>query len=141
MRLAMHTDYALRILMYLTAHAERATVGDIAGFFGISKDHVAKVAQRLVRLGFVRGIRGIGGGLELAKESAAISVGEVVRNMEGNTQLLECVGAEVTVCAIQPGCKLRGVLAKAEQIQMEYLNSVFLNDVVKPGHDLVSLTR
>ncbi|MCL6508202.1 MAG: acyl-CoA dehydrogenase family protein [Bryobacteraceae bacterium] len=51
---------------------------------------------------------------------------------EGNMHLLDCVGTE-NVFTIQPGCRLRRVLAHAERIQLDYLNSVRLSDVVEPG--------
>ncbi len=138
MRLALHTDYALRTLIYLAGKPGRATVAQIADFFRISRDHVAKVVQRLAKLEYVRSIRGIGGGVELARPAERISVGEVVLAVEGNTHLLECVGVD-GVCVIQPGCRLKGVLAEAERIQMEYLKSVKLSDVIQPGGQLVDL--
>ncbi len=47
MRLSLQTDYGMRTLMYLSGIKERATVGQIAEFFAISKDHLSKVVQRL----------------------------------------------------------------------------------------------
>jgi DNA-binding IscR family transcriptional regulator len=52
--------------------------------------------------------------------------------------LLDCVGIE-NVCVIQPGCKLKTVLAKAERIQMEYLQSVTLSDLLTPGVTLLQI--
>ena len=138
MRLSMHTDYGLRTLMYLSGIKERATIGQIAEFFDISKDHLAKVVQRLARLGWVRSVRGIGGGLELAARPDSITVGEVIEKLEGSTQLLECVSAQSQVCVIQPNCRLRRVLAEAERIQMDYLRSIKLSDIAKPGVQLVN---
>ncbi len=138
MRLALQTDYALRTLIYLAGHARRAHIAHVAAFFAISKDHVAKVVQQLVRLGFVRSIRGVGGGIELARPAESISVGEVVLAIEGNLHLLDCVATE-NLCVIQPACKLRRVLTEAERIQSDYLNSVRLSDVVNPGEQLVDL--
>ncbi len=140
MRLGLHTDYGLRILMYLASVDERATIPDIASFFQISKDHLAKVAQRLAREGYIRSVRGIGGGLELAKSPDEISLGDVIRRFEGSMELLECVRASQTVCVLQPNCRLRGVLAEAERLQSEYLNSVRLADVVTTGKPLVHLS-
>ena len=60
MRLSLHTDYALRTLMYLASQRGRCHVADVAGFFRISKDHVAKVVQRLAHEGLVRSVRGVG---------------------------------------------------------------------------------
>lgn len=139
MRLALYTDYALRTLIYLAIHPGRSHVADVAKFFAISKDHVAKAVGQLSRLGFLRTTRGVGGGIELAKSPDQISIGEVIVAIEGNMHLLECVATE-NVCVIQPGCKLRGVLAKAEEIQQEYLNSVKLSDVLSTPEQLVELT-
>ena len=138
MQLALQTDYALRALIYLAGRSKRGTVAEIASFYRISRDHVAKVVHRLARLGFVRSIRGLGGGVELARAPAEISVGEVILAMEGNMHLLECVGT-AGVCTIEKRCQLKGVLAEAERIQMQYLQSVPLSDVVKPGGQLVEL--
>ena len=138
MPLALHTDYALRTLMFLAGQATRAHVADVAEYFRISRDHVAKVVQQLARHGYIRSIRGIGGGIELARSADDIRVGDVVLAMEGNLHLLECVGTD-NVCVIQPGCKLRRVLAEAERIQLEFLAGVRLSDVVSPGQQLVEL--
>src|SRR5262245_12639301 len=131
MRLGLHTDYALRTLIYLAGRPGRASVAEVATFYVISKDHVAKVVQSLARHGYVRSIRGAGGGIELARQPEQIRIGEVIREFEGNLHLLECVGVE-NVCVIQPGCKLRRVLAEAERLQSEYLNGVRLSDIVRP---------
>jgi Rrf2 family nitric oxide-sensitive transcriptional repressor len=139
MRLALHTDYALRTLIYLAGHPGRASAGQVAEFFRISKDHVAKVVQSLVRRNYVRSIRGLGGGIELARRPDDISIGQVVLDFEGNLHLLECVGVE-NVCTIQPGCRLRTVLAHAERLQLDYLNGVRLSDVVRPGGKLLEIT-
>ncbi len=141
MRLSLHTDYGLRTLMYLSGIKERATVGQIAEFFQISKDHLSKVVQRLTRLGMVRTVRGIGGGLELAARPENITIGDVIEKLEGSTQLLECVTAKTAICVIQSNCRLKRVLAEAERIQMDYLRSIKLSDIAKPGVQLVSLSK
>jgi Rrf2 family nitric oxide-sensitive transcriptional repressor len=139
-RLSLHTDFALRTLIYLVGKPGRASVAQVAEFYRISRDHVAKVVQSLVRLGYVRSVRGIGGGIELLKKPDEVRIGQVIRDFEGHTHLLECVSIE-NVCTIQPGCRLRGVLAQAEKLQMDYLNSVRLSDVVQSGGQLLEITR
>lgn len=125
MRLALQTDYALRTLLYLGGRPGRATVAEIAGFYGISGHHLGKVVHQLGRLGLVRNMRGPGGGIELAGTPVSISVGSVIRAFEGNMHLLECVGTP-GVCVIQPACTLKGVLAEAERRMMDYLDGVTL---------------
>lgn len=128
MRLTMQTDFALRTLMYLAATARRATVGQVADQFGISTSLVAKAVNQLARLGYVRGVRGVGGGIELAKPPEQMKLGDVIERLEGNLHLLECVGTE-RVCAIQSFCKLKTALADAERAQWESLNRLTLRDV------------
>ncbi len=70
MKLALQTDYALRVLLYLATEEGRTTVGELAAFYGISVNHLGKVVHQLGRLGFVRNVRGPGGGIELAREAA-----------------------------------------------------------------------
>jgi len=139
MQLTMQTDYALRTLMFLASRSERAKIADVAGLFDISINHVAKVVSLLSRYGYIRSVRGLGGGIELAKSLDEIRLGEVIEHFEGNLHLLECVNTK-NVCVIQPFCKLKGVLAEAERIQLEYLNSVTLADVTPSARQLKSIT-
>jgi len=144
MRLSLQTDYALRTLMFLASRPGRSTVAAVAEFYQISSPHVAKVVNQLARLGYVRSIRGIGGGIELGRPADEIRIGDIVEAFEGNLHLLECVGRD-NVCTIQPNCKLRRVLAHAELLQVNYLKEVRLSDVLPittdpPGLPIVSLS-
>ncbi len=131
MRLDLQTDYALRTLMYLASRKanSRATIADVAAFFRISVPHVAKVVNQLARLGLIRSVRGAGGGIEMGLPADKICVADVVLAFEGNMHLLECVGTE-NVCVIQDHCKLRNVLARAEKLQVDFLKTVRLSDVL-----------
>ncbi len=128
MRLTTHTDFALRTLMYLASTRKRTTAAEVAQLYSVSTHHMAKVVNQLARLGYVRSIRGIGGGIELAQQPEDIRLGDVVEAFEGNMHLLDCVATE-DVCVIQSFCKLKGTLAEAERVQLEYLNGVTLADV------------
>ena len=63
MKAAYHTDYALRLLIYLLTHPE-GIVGTrvVAEVYGVSPNHMNKVSQHLVKLGLLNGTRGRGGG-------------------------------------------------------------------------------
>jgi Rrf2 family nitric oxide-sensitive transcriptional repressor len=129
MRLALQTDYALRTLKYAATRGERVKAADVSAVFGMTAAHISKVVNQLGRLGYVRSIRGIGGGFELSRTAEEISVGEVVVAFEGNMHLLDCVTMQ-DVCVIESFCKLKKVLTKAEQVQYEYLRGVTLADVL-----------
>ncbi|WP_127145386.1 RrF2 family transcriptional regulator [Pelagibacterium montanilacus] len=109
MRLTLHTDYALRVMIYLAGHHDRlCSVSEISGFYKISHNHLTKVAHKLVRAGFVTSVRGRTGGLRLARPAEAIIVGAIVREMEDGFELVDCSG-----CKIAFGCGLRGLLGRA----------------------------
>jgi Rrf2 family nitric oxide-sensitive transcriptional repressor len=135
MRLTTHTDFALRTLMYLAALGRRATVAEVAQLYGVSANHIAKVVNQLARLGYVRSVRGIGGGIELARQPAALRLGDLIEALEGNLHLLDCVVTE-DVCAIQSFCLLKGVFEEAERVQLAYLNTLTLADVVPRKREL-----
>ena len=140
MRLALQTDFALRSLMYLAWRGERVTAADVAAYFGISTAHVAKVANQLAKFGFVRSIRGVGGGIELARPAGEISIAEVVTAFEGPMHLLDCV-ATSGVCVIESFCKLKRVLSEAERVQLEYLESVSLEEVLPTKRQIAQVNN
>jgi Rrf2 family nitric oxide-sensitive transcriptional repressor len=121
--------------MYLASIPERATIQQVADLFRISTDHVAKVVQHLGRLGYIRSVRGVGGGIELGRPASEIPIGEVIAAFEATMHMLECVGRE-GVCVIEGFCKLKRVLAEAERIQREYLDGVTLQDVLPTRQQL-----
>jgi Rrf2 family nitric oxide-sensitive transcriptional repressor len=132
MKLTAFTDYSLRVLIYLAAHPERrATIGEIAASFGISENHLVKVAHFLGRSGWLATMRGKGGGLELASDPAHIRIGSVVRQTEVADLPAECFGAEADQCAILRVCRLRGVLAEAVDAFYGVLDRYTLADLVQ----------
>ena len=114
MRLTVHTDYALRMLMYLAVKQDGlATISEIAARYGISKNHLMKVAYRLGTAGYIDTVRGRGGGLRLAKPATAIGLGDIVRQTEPDMALVPCFKPVEANCAILPSCALRGALGRA----------------------------
>lgn len=129
MRLTRHTDYALRVLIYLSVHpAQRVSIRDVADAYGISHNHLTKVAQRLQRGGWIRTARGQGGGISLARSPSEINVGEVTRQLERADVLVECMGPDGN-CPIAPVCELRGALAAALEAFMAVLENYTLADL------------
>lgn len=136
MQLTTHSDYALRLLIYLAVHPQDtpATVKDAAERYDISTNHLAKVAQRLVQEEIVISQRGRGGGLKLALPADEINIGKLVRKTE-NLQILECFG-EDCACAIESACILFSVMRKAQKAFLDVLDEYTLADVVKNKHYL-----
>ena len=114
MRLTTFSDYSLRVLMYLGVHGERlATIGDIAGAYAVSENHVMKVVHHLALRGYIETTRGKGGGMRLAQRPEKINIGEVVRGTEENLKLVECFDKSASNCRIASACVLKGILSRA----------------------------
>ena len=139
MQLTLHTDYALRLLMYLAAHEGRAaTVPQVSAAYGVSANHMAKIAQQLTQLGYVRSTRGRGGGLHLKVPPQTINLGRLVRQTENTLALVECFGEENT-CPIEPQCGLSRVLRRAQDAFFAELTRHTLADLVAKPHRLTPL--
>ncbi|WP_018410394.1 RrF2 family transcriptional regulator [Methyloversatilis thermotolerans] len=133
MHITQHTDYALRVLIHLAANAHRlATIQEISDCFDISRSHLMKVVNQLVRLGFVEGVRGKGGGLRLARAPVDIGIGDVIRQMEAGFALVECQG-EDSRCLLTRDCRLKGVLDRALAAFLAELDRSTLADLIGPA--------
>ena len=129
MQLSLHSDYALRILMVLSARGERLSVDDVARQYGISRNHLAKVAQELQAQGFIATTRGRGGGMELARPAEDIVVGDVVRRFEKLDSFVSCLGAESAGCVVDGVCGLKPALADALEAFLAHLDGYRLVDL------------
>lgn len=145
MQLTRFSDYGLRLLMYLAHHAGRAqpvTVAEIAGCFGISRNHLVKVAHFASRQGWVHGARGKGGGLALARPASDYRVGTLVRALEAQGAMINCAEPP---CLLAGGCRLKGSLERAMQRFYEELDQQTLAELIAPPAALqlerVSLRR
>lgn len=130
MRLSLHTDYALRVLMFLAAEERLASVDEIARAYGISHNHLVKVARRLGELGLVEAKRGRGGGISLAQDPGHINVGAVVRAMESLGGFVECFDAIENGCPVAGVCGLQGALGLALGDFLKRLDTYVLADLI-----------
>ena len=144
MRLTLHTDYALRLLMYLALAPDRlVTISEVAETYAISRNHLVKVTHELGKLGLVETLRGRGGGLRLAHMPEDISIGHVVRVMEEDFRVVECFDHAANTCRIAPACRLKHLLREALDAWIAILDRATLADLVArpaPLRQLLALT-
>jgi len=140
MRLTVYSDYALRVLMYLAVKQHGlATIAEIAESYGISENHLMKVAHQLGVAGYIETVRGRGGGLRLAKPVESIGLAEIVRTTEPDLAIVSCFKPLDAPCAIRPCCVLRRALEQARDAFMAVLADYTLADLVKPRARLAGL--
>lgn len=141
MRLTLHTDYALRLLIRLAIEPEGLhTIDAIAERYGISRHHLTKVAQTLVKNDFVTSVRGRHGGVRLALPAEAIRLGDVIRATEDSFALVDCFEPEGD-CVIAGACGLQRVLHEAMRAFFEVLDRYTLADLVARPSELRQLRQ
>ncbi len=130
MQITQHTDYAFRTLIYLALKdGEKATIGEIAQSYGISRNHLNKVVNRLHQHGHAVATRGKNGGLRLARPPESINLGKVFRDMEKDIGVVECLrGSEG--CPLHTGCELKRTFAAATSAFVAVLDGRHLSDLL-----------
>lgn len=134
MQLTQHTDFGLRLLIVLTRQGGGPiSLPSFAAEQRLSYNHVSKVAQALVRAGFIRSLRGRNGGVALARQPSEISVGDVVRALEPGTRMADCAN-----CELRLGCETSSVLAQAVAAFFAVLDQTSLAVAAQSGRPAFS---
>jgi len=134
MQLTKHTDYAIRVLIYLEKRyietqdgkGTLSTATDIASVFNISFNHLTKVVQHLGQAGFIDTVRGKSGGVKLARAAHLINLGEVVQVMEKSLDPVNCAEPP---CRLRSACLVKPILDNAMNAFIEELNKYTLADI------------
>ena len=141
MRLTTMTDYAIRLLMYVGQHRERlCTISEVAGAYGISEAHLMKITHQLGLAGWLETVRGKGGGMRLAAAPADINLGAVVRSIEPDFSLVDCL-TDDSACTLSGTCRLTHIVSEALQSFMTHLDRHTLADVMPDPAGPVSSSR
>lgn len=107
MRLSNLADYAVVIMSAAARHCGGARVcaSQLATETGLPAPTVQKLVSRLTAAGLLRALRGAGGGLQLARPAAAITLADIVEAVEGPIALTACVEGED--CSAHHDCRVR----------------------------------
>ena len=120
MKLSTRGDYAVRALLELAAREgepgeDVVTLGEIAQRTAIPPKYLEQVFSRLRAARVVRGKRGVHGGYTLAQPASDITVGEVVRAMDGPLAPTACASRTAHAacptyrCTNEDGCVMRAL--------------------------------
>ena len=133
MQLTQYTDYGLRTLIALALDPQRwSSITEVSDAYHISRHHLVKVVARLADRGYIEARRGKGGGIRLARQPRDIRLGAVVRDMEAELGVVECLTEGGGHCVISPACRLKGLLGEATHAFLDVLDRHTLADVLKP---------
>ena len=142
MKLTQHTDFSLRLLIFLSLQdeGELVTIDAAAEHFLILKNHLTKIVNKLSKLGYINTVRGTNGGLCLAKPASEINLSEVVKSMEANIEVVNC---NTPACPLTNNCELKHILNDAQQAFFATLERHTLSDICsqpKKIKDLLNLS-
>ena len=93
-----------------------------------------KITHQLALAGWLETVRGKGGGMRLAAAPGDIRLGAVVRSIESDFAIVECLTSG-TVCQLTPTCHLTGIINGALQSFMNFLDRYTLADLLVPSVD------
>ncbi len=136
MQLTLYTDYSLRILIFLAEKNAQSTIKEIAVFFGVSRNHLTKVAHQLGKKGYISSSKGNGGGIRLALDPKSITVARVVKDFEPHFKLLECFEMETNTCPIASRCKLKEAFGAANLSFIKELEKYTLDMLVSRNQNV-----
>ncbi|MGF1572075.1 MAG: Rrf2 family transcriptional regulator [Sumerlaeia bacterium] len=132
MQLTIHSDYALRILIFCgSRNPQLVTIPQVSEAYNISRHHVGKIVTELGDKGYLRIQRGRGGGFSSTEKALCTTVGDLVRAMEPNFNLVECFkGPGENHCPLTPICKLKSPLVEATEAFLAVLDQYTLREMI-----------
>ncbi|MEM6267364.1 MAG: SUF system Fe-S cluster assembly regulator [Pseudomonadota bacterium] len=107
MRLSNLADYAVITMCQAARHcgSSRVSAAELAGETGLPVPTVQRLVSKLTAAGLLSSTRGVGGGLQLARPAAAITVADIVEAIEGPIALTSCI--DHGHCDYEVGCSMR----------------------------------
>ena len=138
MKLSTRGRYGLRALIDLASHEDEGAVStqSIAQRQNISESYLEQLIRMLKKGGLVLSVRGAGGGYRLAKRASEISVGDILRCLEGSLDAVECPAIEGSDCDSANACVSKFVWKRINDAIAQAVDSVWLSELVEESHKL-----
>ncbi|MDO4619722.1 MAG: Rrf2 family transcriptional regulator [Lachnospiraceae bacterium] len=143
MKLSTKGRYGLRAMIDLALNSETeeaVCIQSISERQNISESYLEQLVRKLRTAGLVNSVRGAGGGYQLAKPAEEISVGDILRALEGNLNAVTCGGTENDgSCEQADLCVTRLVWNKVNEAIEQAVDSISLEQLVDESRKKRSL--
>ncbi len=139
MKLSTKGRYGLRALIDLAVYSDNETVSiaSIAARQNISESYLEQLIAKLRKAGLVTSIRGAGGGYKLAKPAEDISVGDILRALEGSLDPVECPGLkEESTCDSSDFCVTKYVWQRINDSINQTVDGISLSQLVEESRNV-----
>jgi Rrf2 family transcriptional regulator, iron-sulfur cluster assembly transcription factor len=132
MQITRSDEYALKGLIFLASlPPERlALVSDISRAQRIPESYLAKIFQRLSKVGLLKSARGLNGGFSLGRPAGAITMRDVIEALDGPIALNRCL-VRKGECEEESRCSLHEVLEEAQERFLEVLTRTTMEDLAR----------
>jgi Rrf2 family protein len=132
LKMTKKADYGLIALKHLAVSSGgvSSSAKAIAECYGIPQPLLAKILQKLTKLGMLQSLPGTNGGYRLAREASQITALDVIRAIDGPIILTACFTAH-GACEQTERCTVREPLRKVHEGILQLLNTITISDMSK----------
>lgn len=141
MKLSTKGRYGLRAFIDLAVYGEEEPVPltSIAARQEISLNYLEQLMAKLRKAGLVESVRGVNGGYRLSRPAEEISVGDVLRALEGDLKPVECAGIDAdseSHCTGSGTCVSRIVWQRINDSINNTVDSIFIGELVRESKNI-----
>jgi len=135
MRLTTKSRYGTRLILDLAIYAKEGPVplGDVAKRQNISVKYLEQLILKLKKAGFIESQRGPFGGHMLVKSPSEITIGDIVRILEGTTAITDCAEMDDQLCGEcnrAGDCLSRWVWVEASKAMFDRLDQITIESII-----------
>ncbi len=134
MKLTTKGEYGVRamVVLALNFRAGPMPIKEIAGKENISPQYLEQIFLELRRAHLISSVRGARGGYILGRDPSDITIGDIVRVLEGPIAPVDCLieGSSHSCCEHTDSCLSRGVWEKLRDRISEVLDDISLEDMI-----------
>lgn len=138
MKLSTKGRYGLRAFIDLAACNGGApvSISSISARQDISERYLEQLMAKLKKAGLVRSVRGAGGGYVTAKDPSEVSVGDVLRALEGSLEPVVCAAyQEEGACAVKDSCVTKYVWKQINDSVIKTVDSMMIDTLVEMSRE------
>ena len=130
--------YGLKMMYEFALNYGKGTMSlkEVAQKQRLSETYLEQLIAHLRKAGLVTSVRGAQGGYELSRKPEEITVGEIIRELEGPLAPSECVLDDEPECSNADYCVTRLIWEKIMDSINNVIDSITLNDMVNDYYKL-----
>ncbi|MFC1477763.1 RrF2 family transcriptional regulator [candidate division KSB1 bacterium] len=131
LRLTKRSEYGIMAMKYIAERNSHSSCSarEIAEWFNIPPEILAKVMQKLVKKGLIDSHQGKNGGYTLSRESHHISVGDIILAIEDNISVVDCSTEKGLSCDQIGVCSIQNPMIKIHRDLTNYFSNISLEDL------------